>query len=98
VKKRIIDELFILASQLREAKMQAQSLGIFTNDSELLECPVCGLLEDVTIEGLLITYKEDNSSLNEDSGLRFREIDGTHRFVCPACGTTITVDDEDVAE
>jgi hypothetical protein len=97
VKKRSFDELYILASQLREAKRQAQPLGIFTNDRELLACPVCGLLEDVTIEGRLFTYKED-SGLIEDSGLRFSEIEGTHRFICPACGTTITVDDEDVAE
>jgi len=38
---------------------KAEALGIFTNDRELLECPNCGLKEDVLIYGQLITYKGD---------------------------------------
>jgi hypothetical protein len=45
-----IDGLTTLTRQLAQVKAQARALGIFTNDRELLECPNCGLLEDVTAE------------------------------------------------
>lgn len=79
--------------QLEEAKRQARALGMFTDDRELLECPSCGLWEDVTCEGLLVTYPK-NSSLQKDSGLRFKEIDET-RFECPACGAIVRAVNED---
>ena len=41
------------------------------------------IVEDVTCEGLLVVYQKDDLS-QEDSGLRFREVDETH-FVCPGC-------------
>ena len=47
------DDLYELAARLQALKKQAQTLGIFTNDRELLECPACGLKEDVTFEGML---------------------------------------------
>jgi predicted RNA-binding Zn-ribbon protein involved in translation (DUF1610 family) len=93
VKKNGIGDLHALARQLGEVKGRARALGIFTDDRELLACPACGLLEDVTIEGVLITYLKDGPQ-QKDSGLRFREVEGTC-FVCPACGTTILVVDED---
>ena len=73
--------------QLEQAKQQARVLGIFTDDRELLECPSCGLLEDVTFEGLLVTYPKDSADL-KDCGLRFRPV-GETRFDCPSCGTRI---------
>ena len=38
---------------------KAEALGIFSGDRELLECPNCGLKEDVLIYGRLVTYKGD---------------------------------------
>jgi hypothetical protein len=56
-KKDGIDGLIAAVRQLEQTKQQARALGIFTDDRELLECPSCGLLEDVTAEGLLVTYQ-----------------------------------------
>ena len=80
-------DLLELARQFARVKQQARTLGIFTDDRELLECPNCGLLEDVTAEGLLVTYPKDSVDL-KDCGLRFRPVDET-RFACPKCGTRI---------
>jgi hypothetical protein len=92
-KKVGMGDLHALARRLGEAKGQARALGIFTDDRELLACSACGLLEDVTIEGVLITYLKGGSQQN-DSGLRFKEVEGMC-FICPACGATLTVEDED---
>ena len=80
-------ELVELSRKLAKVKAQARMLGIFTDDRELLECPNCGLLEDVTTEGLLVTYSGRSRS-RKDCGLRFRPVDET-RFACPKCGTRI---------
>jgi predicted RNA-binding Zn-ribbon protein involved in translation (DUF1610 family) len=82
-----MDGLIALARQLEQVKVQARALGIFANDRELLECPNCGLLEDVTATGLLVTYSKDSVDL-QDCGLRFRPVDNT-RFACPKCGTSV---------
>jgi rubredoxin len=55
----------------------------------LLECPKCGLLEDVTIEGELITCVP--SAEEQDTGLRFEET-SPGRFRCPACGSIFHAD------
>ena len=80
-------ELIELSRGLAKVKAQAHALGIFTNDRELLECPNCGLLEDVTATGLLVTYPKDSVDL-KDCGLRFRPVDKI-RFACPKCGTSV---------
>jgi len=80
-------ELVELSRKLAKVKAQARALGIFTDDRELLECPNCGLLEDVTAKGLLVTYPKDSVDL-KDCGLRFYPVDETH-FACPKCGTRI---------
>ncbi|MBI4487712.1 MAG: hypothetical protein HY694_01385 [Deltaproteobacteria bacterium] len=54
-KKR--DNLRRLAKRLAALREHARSLGIFTGDRELLECEKCGLLEDVTFTGQLITWR-----------------------------------------
>ena len=36
---------------LEKVKQEAGTLGIFTDERELLECPSCGLPKDVTEEG-----------------------------------------------
>jgi predicted RNA-binding Zn-ribbon protein involved in translation (DUF1610 family) len=86
-KQGVMDGLTTLTRQLEQVKAQARALGIFTDDRELLECPNCGLLEDVTAKGLLVTYPKDSVAL-KDCGLRFRPVDEA-RFACPKCGTRI---------
>ena len=51
-----MDDLIPLVRELERIKQRARALGMFTDDRELLECPKCGLMEDVTAVGLLITY------------------------------------------
>ncbi len=73
-----------LALRVAELQEQARSLGLFLGDRELLECPKCGLLEDVTIEGQLITCVPPAEG--QDTGLRFEEM-SPGRFRCSACGS-----------
>ncbi len=80
-------DLVVLARKLARVKGQARALGVFTDDRELLESPSCGLLEDVTSEGLLVTYPKDSVDL-KDCGLRFKRVSETS-FTCPTCGTSI---------
>jgi predicted RNA-binding Zn-ribbon protein involved in translation (DUF1610 family) len=83
-----------IISKLEDIKAEARALGIFTGDRELLACPRCGLLEDVLVDGRLITCREE--SLGEDTGLRFVEAEGTaDRFVCPDCGSEVALDRDD---
>ncbi|HLE16916.1 MAG TPA: hypothetical protein VI728_01380 [Syntrophales bacterium] len=56
-------DLIELFRHLEKVKQQARALGIFTDDRELLACPSCGLLEDVTAEELLVTYPKDSKKL-----------------------------------
>jgi len=86
-KKDGMDGLIAAVRQLEQAKQQARALGIFTDDRELLECPNCGLLEDVTAEGVLVTYPNTSEEVN-DSGLRFIPADESS-FECPSCGTKV---------
>ena len=79
--------LIAAVRKLEQVKKQARALGIFTADRELFECPACGFLEDVTADGLLVTYPKDSAALN-DSGLRFRPVSETN-FECPKCGTKV---------
>ncbi len=48
-------KLHALATRLAGLQKRAKALGVFANDRELLECPRCGLMEDVTSIGLLIS-------------------------------------------
>jgi len=86
-KKAEMNSLVAAVRELEQVKQQAKARGIFTDDRELLECPSCGLLEDVTAEGLLVTYVKDSADL-KDCGLRFRPVDETS-FECPSCGTKL---------
>ena len=70
-----------LAKQIVALQEQARSLGIFAGDRELLECPKCGLLEDVTFTGQLITCRPPEEGM--DTGLRFQELP-RNRFRCVA--------------
>ena len=82
-----MDELIALVRQLEQVKAQARRIGIFTDDRELLECPICGLREDVMANGLLATYSRRSRS-RKDCGLRFSQVD-ENCFQCPSCGTKV---------
>ncbi len=73
-------------------KAEAKALGVFTNERELLACPQCGLVEDVTSDGLLIT--SHSSVVGHDTGLRFEGI-ADNKFRCPACGSMVREDVQD---
>ena len=83
---RTLNTLRRLAKQIAALQEQARALGVFPGDRELLECPKCGLLEDVTCNGQLITSRP--SAEGQDTGLRFQELPG-NRFRCPACGSLV---------
>ena len=52
------DTLTELCRSLEGIEKKAEALGLFLNDRELLECPCCGLFEDVTIQGILLTARK----------------------------------------
>lgn len=84
--KRNHDDLRQLAAKVAALQAKARALGLFVNDRELLECPDCGLMENVAFDGRLFTCRPE--SLDDDTGLRFEELSGD-RFRCPACGATV---------
>ncbi len=84
--RRTLNNIRELASQVAALQKQARSLGLFPGDREMLDCPKCGLLEDVLIGGKLITYHP--GAEGEDTGLRFEELAET-KFRCPACGSIV---------
>lgn len=47
-----------LARRIAAIQEQMHALGMFANDRELLDCPHCGLWEDVTISGQLTKMRE----------------------------------------
>ncbi len=76
-----------LFRQLQQLQAQAKALGIFTDERNLLTCPNCGLFEDVTSDGFLITSRAlSNEPL--DTGLRFREI-APDTYCCPSCQSEV---------
>lgn len=84
---KIPPEILEAAKRIAELQEQAKALGLFTNDRELLECPACGLKEDVAFSGLLITYFGEPSG--NDTGLRFKETEKDKIYICPNCGKEV---------
>ena len=84
--KDLISTIRPLARQLAAQQRRMKAAGLFANDRELLDCPQCGLREDVLISGLLITYCEPG--FHQDTGLRFEELTAD-TFRCPSCGQTV---------
>ena len=84
-------KLHSLATRLADLQKRAKALGLFANDRELLSCPRCGLEEDVSITGLLITCRAP--ALGADTGLRFEEIKAG-KFRCPECGGIVSETNE----
>jgi hypothetical protein len=72
-----------LAAHLAELKKQAGEAGLYTPGRVLLECTRCGLLEDVLINGVLITAFA--SAPSTDTEKRFSQV-GPQRWRCPNCG------------
>ena len=84
------NELRMLAAKMAVLHDKARALGIFVDDRELLACPQCGLVEDVLISGLLVTYHPtSDGATGDDTGLRFAEM-SEGRFRCPECGAIVT--------
>ena len=82
--------LFNLAKRLVKIRGEAKKLGIFTDGRELLECPKCGLMEDIDVNGkVFIVFKKKPY---KDTGLEFKEVGKKrNRFFCPNCREVITV-------
>jgi len=76
------DDIFKKAVKIMN---QARELGLFIGNRDILKCENCGLKEDVTSEGVIITYFGEE--LNDDTGLRFIETADENIFICPNCGT-----------
>lgn len=82
----LVDRIEPLARQLQALKTEAEALGVFVGDRELLKCSNCGLAEDVLADGRLITFR---GTTVMDTGLRFTAVSET-RFRCPLCGTELS--------
>lgn len=84
---KLISRIRPIARELMRIKRQAEALGVFTNDRELLECTGCDLVEDVTCDGFLITYHRNSDSM-DDCGLRFEKL-SQDASRCPVCKTEL---------
>jgi len=84
--------LLDLCRQLERVQAEAEALGLFVGDRDLLDCPNCKLFEDVTAGGLLITSRE-LATPPIDTGLRFSQV-SSNTFQCPACAEVINLHEE----
>lgn len=60
--------------------------GGFDHRRDLLECPACGLEEDLTFEGKLITCQPEAPGI--ETGLIFADLGGG-LWQCPVCGFSV---------
>jgi hypothetical protein len=81
-----LSDLKPLVRRLVKVKKQAEAIGLFTHDRELLEC-TSGLIEDVTFDGSLFTYHKNDRAF-KDTGLRFTKVN-EDTFSCPVCKTKL---------
>jgi len=85
MKDELLKRIKPLAEQLQTLQEQAERLGVFTGDRELLECAECGLEEDVTADGFLIVCRKPVPGI--DTGLRFnKDLENKGKHLCPVCG------------
>ena len=77
------ERLYSMAEAISELGVKLTTSGGFDHSRELLSCPACGLLEDVTFEGMLITAESDYPGI--DTGLKFTKT-GENELECPDCG------------
>lgn len=83
----LTSDILSLERELNRVRKQAELLGLFTNDRELLECSGCDLAEDVAFDGRLMTYHRKGSDFS-DCGLCFERLNDT-MFRCPVCMTEL---------
>lgn len=81
------ESIIELAARIKGLQLKAEELGLFFNNRELLECRKCGLIEDVTIEGRLITY--NRYDIVADIGLSFESCE-KDKYLCPVCGSKVS--------
>ncbi len=81
-----------LFRQVQQLQAQAKALGIFTDERNLLTCPNCGLFEDVTFDGFLITSRTFSKE-PLDTGLRFCEI-APDTYSCPYCQSEVQLSND----
>ena len=82
--KTLKKDIFPLAEQIEASKKQAEKLGMFTHDRDILSCKRCRLYEDVEASGLLVVTRGRGK---RDTGLRFRPVGRSKKqFKCPSCG------------
>jgi hypothetical protein len=81
-----LSDLKPLARRLVKVRKQAEAIGLFTHDRELLGC-TCGLIEDVAFDGSLFTHHK-NDHVFKDTGLRFIKVN-ENTFCCPVCRTRL---------
>lgn len=85
MKDELLKQIKPLAEQLQSLQEQAERLGVFTGDRELLECAECGLEEDVTADGFLIVCRKP--IYGAATGLRFtKDMENKGKYLCPVCG------------
>jgi hypothetical protein len=82
-----------LVSGMAPLLKEAERLGIFTGDRDLLTCPSCGLMEDVLFDGRLVTVTKSDS--RSDSGMRFTE-ESAGIYKCPGCGAQVLESPEEL--
>jgi len=81
----LLKDTRVVAKQIQSLRKQAENLGLFVEDRDLLTCPKCRLMEDVTIEGLLIVVRQ--AAQDMDTGLRFQQLgESGCDWKCPSCG------------
>jgi hypothetical protein len=77
------ERLYSMTEAINELNLKLTELGGFDHSRELLTCPACGLFEDVTFEGRLITAEPVDPKI--DTGLRFVKV-SDEEWECPDCG------------
>jgi|GEM_PF-2391672 len=101
--KKALQDLMQLASRMAELHKQLESKGVFVGERDLLECDNCTLMEDVMMDGHLVTYFRPAALADfhlplqgqapADLGLHFEKLEENH-FACPVCGKRIKLDPE----
>ena len=81
------DPLIELCRSLEGIEKKAEAFGLFVNNRELLECPCCGLFEDVTTQGMLVTTRKVTTP-PIDTGMRFQKV-SQNTYQCPDCNQQI---------
>lgn len=84
-----MEKIRSVAEQIIDLRKRLKEMGGPDYDRELLNCRKCGLVEDVTVGGALITvFEKDIKYGADDTMLRFAEVGGGV-YECPNCQTKI---------